>query len=89
MSMSFRGAICLLRIQLAAGGDPVLVQVPSAESAELTPGAAVRATMRPVQVLAVTPTQARDAKSGADEDSEDSQQEAEGQDSLSARGQTL
>ena len=53
-SMSFRGAICLLRIQLAAGGDPMLVQVPSAESAELALGATVRATMRPVHVLAVT-----------------------------------
>ncbi len=64
-SMSFRGAICLLRIQLAAGGDPVLVQVPSAESAELIPGAAVRASMRPVHVLAVTAAPGRDERSGA------------------------
>ncbi|MCK7535698.1 MAG: TOBE domain-containing protein [Marinilabiliales bacterium] len=52
-SLSFRGPICLLRIQLSAGGDPVLVQIPSAESAELSLGASVRAAMRAVSVLAV------------------------------------
>jgi putative spermidine/putrescine transport system ATP-binding protein len=52
--MSFRGAICLLRVQLATG-HLVLVQVPSAESAALTPGTRVSATMRHVRVLAVPP----------------------------------
>ena len=64
-ALSFRGPICLLRIRLAAG-TIALVQVPSAESAELALGATVRATMRPVHVLAVAP-HLRDAPSGADE----------------------
>jgi len=86
-ALSFRGAICLLRIRLAAG-NVVLVQVPSAESAELALGASVRATMRPVHVLAVTPVPGRDERSGADEGSADSQEEAERQDSLSATGRS-
>ena len=83
-SMSFRGAICLLRIQLAAGGAPVLVQVPSAESAELTPGAAVRATMRAAPVLAIAEASGRDGRSGDGERSAESPEEAERQDSSSA-----
>ena len=87
VAMSFRGPICLVRIRLAAG-DVVLVQVPSAESAELALGAAVRATMRPVHVLAVTAPRSRDERSGADERSAESQGEAERQDSLNAAGRS-
>jgi putative spermidine/putrescine transport system ATP-binding protein len=86
-SMSFRGAICLLRIRLAAG-NVVLVQVPSAESAELALGASVRATMRPVHVLAVTAASGRDEQSGADERSAESQEEAEQRDSLNVTGRS-
>jgi len=64
-AMSFRGAICLLRIQLTAG-NIVLVQVPSAESAELNLGTAVRATMRPVSVLAVPAANGQDGRSPVD-----------------------
>ena len=88
VSMSFRGAICLLRIQLAAGGDPVLVQVPSAESAELSLGASVRATMRAAPVLAVAATTGRDERSSAGERPPELQEEAESQDSLSATGRS-
>jgi putative spermidine/putrescine transport system ATP-binding protein len=86
-SMSFRGAICLLRIRLAAG-NVVLVQVPSAESAELALGASVRATMRPVHVLAVTAASGRDEQSGADERSAESHEEAEQRDSLNVTGRS-
>ncbi|MCX6363177.1 MAG: ABC transporter ATP-binding protein [Actinobacteria bacterium] len=64
-AMSFRGAICLLRIRLAAG-NVVLVQVPSAESAELALGASVRATMRAVPVLAVAASLGQDERSRVD-----------------------
>ncbi len=64
-AMSFRGAICLLRIQLTAG-NIVLVQVPSAESAELNLGTAVRATMRAVSVLAVPAANGQDGRSPVD-----------------------
>ena len=76
-AMSFRGAICLLRIQLTAG-NIVLVQVPSAESAELSLGTAVRATMRAVSVLAVPAANGQEGRSPSGEGA------AEGQDSSSA-----
>jgi putative spermidine/putrescine transport system ATP-binding protein len=85
-ALSFRGPICLLRIRLAAG-TIALVQVPSAESAELALGATVRATMRPVHVLAVTAPSLRDERPGADERSAESQ-EMERQDSLNATGRS-
>jgi putative spermidine/putrescine transport system ATP-binding protein len=84
-ALSFRGPICLLRIRLAAG-TIALVQVPSAESAELALGATVRATMRPVHVLAVTAPSLRDERPGAGERSAESQEEMERQDSLNATG---
>ena len=76
-AMSFRGAICLLRIRLTAG-NIVLVQVPSAESAELSLGTAVRATMRAVSVLAVPAANGQEGRSPSGEGA------AEGQDSSSA-----
>jgi putative spermidine/putrescine transport system ATP-binding protein len=61
--MSFRGAICLLRVQLDAG-ELVLVQVPSVESAQLSTGTRVRAVMRPVRVLAVAVAPGEDRQLG-------------------------
>ncbi len=84
-AMSFRGAICLLRIRLAAG-DVVLVQVPSSESADVAVGAAVRATMRPAPVLAVAAAPSRDERSGADERLPEPREEGQRQDSLSSTG---
>ena len=50
--MGFRGSIGMVQARLA-GGDRVLAQVSSEESALLPPGTAVRVTVRPVPVLAI------------------------------------
>jgi putative spermidine/putrescine transport system ATP-binding protein len=84
-ALSFRGPICLLRIRLAAGGDLVLVQVPSAESADLIVGASVNATMRPAPVLAVD----REEGQRTERQAQAARDEAERLGSLSSTGSSL
>ena len=50
--MSFRGSICMLRVRLITDAL-VLVQLPSAEAGEFSPGTSVDVSVRSVPVLAV------------------------------------
>ena len=52
VSVSFRGSICMLRVRLITD-QLVVVQMPSAESTQFSPGTAVNVTVRSVPVLAV------------------------------------
>jgi putative spermidine/putrescine transport system ATP-binding protein len=51
-TVSFRGSICMLRVRLVSDAL-MLVQMPSAEAAQFTPGTSVQATVRSAPVLAV------------------------------------
>lgn len=52
LSVSFRGSICVLRVQLDSG-QPVLVQLPSAQSAQFASDTRVRVGVRQLPVLTV------------------------------------
>jgi putative spermidine/putrescine transport system ATP-binding protein len=52
VSVSFRGSICMLRVRLITD-QLVVVQMPSVESTQFSPGTAVNVTVRSVPVLAV------------------------------------